>query len=55
MIVKNKKTLKLIATHKRSYNLEMLYNANLTICPFSVEIERAFSLIGTFLQNLELL
>ena len=31
------------ATHKRSYNLEMLYNALLTICLSSVEAERAFS------------
>ena len=42
------------ATNKRSHNLDMLYNALLTIRPSSVEAERVFSLTGFFLPTLEL-
>ena len=36
------------APHKRSYKLEMLYNALWTIRPTSVEAEAAFSSAGHF-------
>lgn len=39
------------ATNKRSHNLDMLYNALLTIRPSSVEAERVFSSTGFFFTN----
>ena len=40
------------ATHKRPYNLEMLYNALLTICPSSVEAERTFIQLDFFFYKI---
>ena len=42
------------ATNKRLHNLDMLFNALLTIRPSRVEAERVFSSTGFFLQISEL-
>ena len=40
------------ATNKRLHNLDMLYNALLTIRPSSVEAKRVFSSTGFFFINI---